>query len=264
MANAIILKPLTVTPLNASSTALGAVANMANDYAGVIWQSTVEANPAFTIDLGADTLIDTIMLFGLELAPTATMVRVLGSTAAAGSGFGSPTATDGPVALYAGSAVPTNGKGVFYWTAPAGWPAVRYLMIQGQTGSGSYALRVSRFVVGKRIQLSRNFGFGAALGVRDLGALDFSRRGVLLRTRGVRLRTVSLTFSSIRKDEAEAQVRPLLEQIGNTDMVALCTDPTADTQRQNRCSYGPLVGDVQLKWRNAVAWEAGLNQVSIF
>ena len=82
--------------------------------------------------------------------------------------------------------------------------------------------------------------------------------------RGVRLRTVSLTFSSIRKDEAEAQVRPLLEQIGNTDMVALCIDPTVDAQRQNRCSYGPLVGDVQLKWRNAAAWEAAINQVSIF
>ena len=47
-------------------------------------------------------------------------------------------------------------------------------------------------------------------------------------------------------------------------MVALVTDPGADPQLQNRCYFGPLVGDLGQTWRNAAAWEAKTNMVSIF
>lgn len=47
-------------------------------------------------------------------------------------------------------------------------------------------------------------------------------------------------------------------------MVALVTDPAVHAQRQNRCYFGPLVGDLGQTWRNSAAWEAKVNLVSIF
>ena len=86
----------------------------------------------------------------------------------------------------------------------------------------------------------------------------------MLRTRGAKMRTAALTFSAARKDEVEASVKPLLEQVGNTEIIALVTDPAADPQRQNRCYCGPLVGDLSAVWRNAAAFETKLAVLSLF
>jgi hypothetical protein len=132
------------------------------------------------------------------------------------------------------------------------------------SASPAGSIQVSRVVAGQRIALERNFGFGAAFGVRDLGSVDFGRRGVLQRVRGKKLRTVGLTFSNVRKNEVEAQTTPLLERIGNTEMVAIVTDPDAHPERQNRCYFGPLVGDLGQTWRKPDLFEAKANLVSIF
>lgn len=58
--------------------------------------------------------------------------------------------------------------------------------------------------------------------------------------------------------------QPLLERIGNTEMIALLTDPTADDQCQNRAYFGTLVGDIGHAWRKARLFEAKTNLVSIF
>lgn len=260
MANAWIIKPL---PFTATSphTAVGAPGNVTLDYAGIIWRSVNTAFPNIYIDLGADTVVDTVMLFGLAGGIAAGTVQVYASTAAEGTGSGYARANGGGD-LLAGSAMPESGFGTGLIALPSAWPAVRYLRIEiGQTAS---YIQVSRVVINKRIALSRNFGFGAGFGVRDLGSLDFSARGVLLRRRAAKLRTTALTFSNARKDEVEAAVKPLLEQIGNTECVALVMDPDANAQRQNRCYFGPLVGDLGVIWRNAAAWEAKVNVVSLF
>lgn len=276
MANAWILKPLAISAASASTTALGAAVNVGIDYAGMVWQSTVVSSPSLLLDLGADMPVDTIILFGLlgGFSPSATVQIVL-STTAQGTGFnGSNTSTGTGAgnywtqtqALLAGSAMPVSGKGVMAWAAPtvSGPPSfTRYVRLTFLSLGGG-AVQVSRAVIGKRIQLARNFGMGGNFGVRDLGALDFSARGVMLRRRGAKLRTASVTFSSIYKDEVEASVKPLLEQIGNTETVALLTDPADDPQRQNRAYFGTLVGDLGVAQRNSAGWEAKANLVSLF
>jgi hypothetical protein len=263
MANAWIIPPLALSGVTASTTALGAALYVANDYAGVVWQSASEAQPHLILDLGSDVAIDTLLLFGVELAPVGATVQVLASTQAAGAGFAAPTWTGTVQPLDAGATFPVSGKRVTLWSAPAGFPAaVRYLMVRFL--GGPYAVRVARAVVGKRIQLQRNFSFGAAFGVRDLGSFDFSRRGVPLRTRGKKLRTLGLTFSNVRREEVELSTRPLLERIGNTEPIALVTDPDEHIDRQNRCYLGPLVGDLGHVWRNAAAFEARANVIGIF
>jgi hypothetical protein len=264
MANAWLLEPLGIVNATSVQTALGSPTNIGNDYAGVIWRSAAGASE-IRIDLGADIPIDAIMLFGLSGGGDTATLRVGLATAAQGNGFAGGSFWNGAaVPLYAGTSKPVEGRGVAIWTAPTIGPpaAARYVSLN--FGGNTSPIQVSRAVINRRIQLERNYGFGGGFGVRDLGSLDFSRRGVLLRQRGAKLRTTALTFSNIRKDEVEATTKPLMERLGNTEMVALVTDPAEHPQRQSRCYYGPLVGDLGHIQRNSAGWEAKVNMVSIF
>lgn len=266
MANAWILPPLAMSGITVSSAALGAGAYMGNDYAGVVWRSAAGDVATIIVDLGADRPLDTLMLFGVDgTAIGAATLEVRLATAAQGSNFAAGGFWAAPVQpLLSGDRLASGaGVAIASWGAPAP-AAARYLLLRiaGMTAGGS--VQIARVVVGKRIQLARNFGYGAAFGVRDLGSLDFTRRGVLQRARGKKLRTVGVTFSNINRDEVEAYTQPLLERIGNTEMVALVTDPADVAQRQGRCYFGPLVGDLGHTWRKAQLFEAKANLVSIF
>lgn len=280
MANAFLLRPHGFADIGAYDSAPGfPIANAGNDYAGVVWRSRVGDNAHFVIDFGADVPVDTVMLFGVwgDIAYAKGRARLALATAAQGPAFSVEHTADGTGAgrywldpgllpIFAGG-VTDPGNGVFLWTPPAGVarPGVaRYLYLNFVgLGPGGY-IQIARIVAGQAIRLERNFGYGGAHGVRDLGSLDFSARGVLQRRRGKKLRTVGLTFSHVRRDEVEAQTGPLLERIGNTEMVALVTDPAPHPMLQRRCYYGPLVGDLGHTWRNAAAWEAKVNLVSVF
>ncbi len=266
MANAWLLRPL---PNVGAVTTIGSVvagvgANVFNDFAGIVCELACDASNQAVIrfDLGADTAIDTLMLFGLDRLPGAATMVVAYATAAQGNFTGASTA-EAAVPAYAGTVMPAAGRCCGLWsrTTPA---TGRYWQVTFAPGSAGQFVRVARIVIGRRIVLERNFSFGAAFGVRDLGAVDFNARGILQRRRGKKLRTIGLTFSSIRKDEVEALTKPLLELVGNTEVVAVLTDPEAHEQRQNRAYCGPLVGDLSHVWRNAVAHEAKVNVVSLF
>lgn len=266
MANAWIVAPLPVTAAVTTAGTLqkGAGTFLFNDYAGVVCQLACDQasnSASIVVDLGADRTIDTVLAFGVELFPSSGSLTVDYATSAQGAftgAFGS-----GAGAALAGSAAMSSGKGVSLWSSAAAVTA-RYIRLTYAATSTGRSVRLARLVIGKRIQLERNFSYGAAFGVRDLGSLDFSARGVLLRRRGAKLRTVSLTFSHVRKDEVESVTKPLLEQIGNTEMVAIVTDPAANPQLQNRCYFGPLVGDLSHTWVKAASFEAKTNCVSIF
>jgi len=266
MANAFIVKPLVPvgTPaVGAGTLVAGAAANLFNDFAGLVCSLTESGGVcSVSFDLGADTTVDTLLVFGVELIPSNAGLFLYYSTAAAGPATGaSPVDSSG--SIYAGSVTPTNGKGVSYLAMSTPITA-RYFNLAIIGPGTTNPWRASRIVIGKRIQLTRNFSMGGAHGVKDLGTLDFSARGVLQRRRAAKLRTRGLTFSNVKKDELEASMLPLLEQIGNTDMVAIVTDPAVDAQRQNRCYFGPLVGDLSAVQRNVGNWETKLNLVSLF
>lgn len=264
MANAWILEPMvpsTITQQAGVPDPGFDPANVANDYAGVVWRSSSNGLRSLVVDLGGDRAIDTVMVFGIQNLSTNPTVNIYYKTAAGVGGSWQSRVASAP--LFAGGPSLGNGRyGVGLYDLQTGLTA-RYLLIEFVSGYEG-PIQAARVIVGKRIQLERNFSYGASLGVRDLGSLDFSPRGVLQRRRGAKLRTVGLTFSSIYKDEVSASTRPLLERVGNTEMVALVTDPSADADRQNRCYFGPLVGELGHTMRNANAWEAKINLVSIF
>jgi hypothetical protein len=265
MANAWFFAPLPIVAAAASSMSAGHLPlYVGNDHAGIVWESNAEASPWVRVDLGADTSIDTIALFGLAGFTAGNTLTIQTATAAQGSGFGAgafTAFTAAPTPVLAGSVMPEGGKGIGLFSIEAPVTA-RYVKI---LFSGlSAAVQLARCAIGARLPLERNFGFGGNFGVRDLGSVDFSARGVLLRRFGTIMRTVALTFSNIHKDEVQAYTKPLLKRLGNTRTVALIVDPSADAYRQDTCYFGFLVGDLGHVQRNAVGWEAKFNVVSIF
>ncbi|MES1985473.1 MAG: hypothetical protein V4461_11020 [Pseudomonadota bacterium] len=264
MSHAIIVKPLSLAAVVASSTAAGHdAAYVGNDHMGVVWKSTAGGYAqGLQIDLGADTPIDTILLIGCSGARAEWQLSIALATQAQGPFTGAYYQGD-TMAFLAGAAMPTSGRGKALWLAPADAPpSARYIYVSIGNVSDA-AVTVARLVIGQRIQLARNFQFGAAFGVRDLGSVDFSVRGVLLRRRGAKLRSIGLTFGAVHKDEVEAIVHPLIEQVGLTEPLALVTDLDPDEQRQNRMYFGPLVGDLGTIWAKASGFEWRANLVSL-
>lgn len=263
MSNAIGYRPLPISAVTASATAAGYdPAYVANDFMGVQWKSpTGAASRSLVIDLGADVAFDTIALFGLTGAQSGWTLLVEAATSAQGSGFPGGSWVGSAAALLAGSAMPTSGRGKSLWTAPAVSPPPPSRYIRLTFGSlSNAAVAVSRVAIGARFQFARNFQFGAAFGVRDLGSFEFSVRGVPLRRRAEKLRSVGISFGNVYRDEVEAIVHPLLELVGNTEPIVLVTDPDAHAQRQNRMYFGPLVGDLGTVWprANGFEWRANL------
>lgn len=266
MSNAIIVEPLAMPAITASATAAGYDPSFAgNDHMGVVWKSpTGAATRTLTIDLGADKEFDTIALFGMTGAQTGWTLKVDAATAAQGSGFPGGSWSGSTDTLLAGTKMPTSGRGKALWLAPdvSPPPASRYIRLTFGSLSNA-AVTVARVAIGAKIQLHRNFQFGAAFGVRDLGNIDWSARGVLLRRRGAKLRSTGLSFPHAHRDEIEAKINPLIERLGNTDCICLVTDPDAHEQRQNRMYFGPMVGDLGVVWARADGFEARVNVVGL-
>lgn len=266
MSNALLLEPATLESVVSSSTATGRRAtNVARDPMGLVWRSaTGSASQWLRIDLGADVPIDTILLLGL--GGTATLGDIEWTvdlaTDAQGAFTGSYWAGD-TGSLLAGEAMPQSGKGKALWLAPAGAPATaRHVRIMFNSLSNA-SIEVARAVICQRIQLERNFRFGAALGVRPLGEVDFSARGVLLRRRGAKLRGIGISFPHVRRDEIEEKVQPLQERVGNDVAIAIVTDPDAHEQRQKRIYFGFLTGDIGAVWARPGGFQAEFNLVAL-
>lgn len=271
MSSALLFRPLQWTAITPSNTAAGfAGANLSPwpvPRMGRVWRSDAgSATRNIVIDLGSDQPFDTIALFGIGAgngAPSASWNWSIDlATAAQGAFTGAFWAGTG-AALLAGSVLPVSGRGKALWLAPAGAPsAARYVRLNF-SALASAALQIAIVAVGQRFQPARNYAYGAAFGVRDLGALDYSPRGVVARRPGAKLRGMGLTFSAVRREEVEDTLQRLFERVGNTDPVVLVSDPDAHPQRQNRMGIGHLTGNLGTIHRVPNAYQAEVNFVAV-
>lgn len=257
------LRPLPIAAATASSTAAGHdPAYVGNDYAGVVWKSAAGgASQSITLDMGEPIAADAALLFGCTgAAPGWTLTVEAGSDAGLGSGY---QLHANAIPFLAGAEFSGHRRGVGWWDRADQLAARRYWRVTIGTPDLA-AVTIARIVLGGRLALDRNFAFGAAFGVRDLGRVDWSPSAVLIRRRAPRLRTVGLTFPSVYKDEVEAKVQPLLELVGGQEPIAIVTDPSPHAMRQRRCYFGPLIGDLGTIWRSADAHEWRANLVDLF
>ncbi|MCW2366595.1 hypothetical protein M2341_002042 [Sphingobium sp. B7D2B] len=264
MSNAMIMRPLPVAVLSGTNSLPGyQPSNIANDWLGMVWkgQAAGTASQSFIVDLREDLPADTIALLGLSGAASSWLLQVSAATDAQGAFTGASHAWPA-VPLLAGSVMFPSGRGRSYWEKPATGPsAARYWRVTITTPANNTPVTVARVVIGQRLQPERNFSFGAAFGIRDHGKAEWSTRAVLLRRRGLKLRSTGLSFASLYRDEIENLVDPILAAVGATDPILLVTDPDPHAQRQNRIYFGPLIGDIGTIWARANAgfqWQANV------
>jgi hypothetical protein len=264
MTNAWALRPLPiagVTPLYGIGSAPGhEPMHVANDHMGVIWKSGQAQYINFQIDLGSPQEFDAVLFFGCTGSTASWVVDVWGSNSPDPD---TATSLSPTMPFLAGSVMPTHGRGVGYWERSSAQPAYRYLRVRVITASEADAVAIGRIAIGTKLTLERNFAFGAGFGVRDLGKVNWSHHGVMLRRRGAKLRTVGLTFPAAKKDEVEQKIQPLLELVAGQEPIVLCTDPDTDPQRQNRLYFGHLVGELGTVWARASGFEWRANLVDL-
>jgi hypothetical protein len=262
MGKALILRPLPIAAASADTTAAGySAAYVANDYAGMVWKSFPVSADAINIDLGAGnaTAIDTALFFGCTGASTAWQMTVDARNDDFSSAWQSA-----PAQFLAGATMPSHGRGVGYWRAdPANLPPAKRHWRFAFSGLAGAQISIARVAIGKAIALDRNFGFGGAWGVRDLGRVEFSPMAALLRRRAAKQRVLGLSFPAVHKWEVEEKIQPLLELNAGQEPVALITDPDAHTLRQQRCWMGWLEGDLGTVWARPSGWEWRANLVDM-
>jgi hypothetical protein len=259
MANAILVEPIPFNDTTAEGSAAGtSPRNLENDWIGVVHRGTaVGAFGNVIVDLGAPQSVDTIAFLSSNGA-----CDVLTHKAASSfGGLGTPGYSSGLETFPAGATLPTSGRMHSLWMIPS---VQNYRWWQFELSiPGGTPFEAGRLVMGQKIQLARNFSFGAAFGVRDGGGGDFNANGVWLPKPGAKLRTLGISFPRVTPDESETILRPLAERIGNGKFVLLVTNPDPNTNRQSRMYFGPLVGNIEALWQTAAGFEHRLNLVSV-
>lgn len=271
MATAFLLRPLRWPAITPGSAASGFPAvNLAPwpvPRMGLVWRSAGgSATQNIVIDLGSDQPVDTIALFGIgdgHAAPSPAWNWSIDLATAAQGAFTGAFWAGASASLLAGTALPVSGFGKALWLAPAGAPATaRYVRIN-LLDLASAPIQIAMAVIGQRFQPARNYSYGAAFGVRDLGQIDYSPRGVVLRRPGAKLRGMGLTFNNVRREEVEDTLQRLFETVGNTEPVVLVSDPAEHPQRQNRMGIGHLTGNLGTIHRVPGAFQAEVNFVAV-
>lgn len=259
MGNAFIVKPLPLGTVTAEGSAAGTLPGyLDNDWLGVIHKGTNTSAGWMQCDLGAAQAVD----FAAFLSASPTGAQTLQVRAKADSNVTtSPAYNSGAFGFAAGSAMPPSGRQNSFWSN-ASAVTQRYWRFDVASLGGA-AFEAGRLVIGRRIDLERQFAFGAAFGVKDLGRFDLSPNGVVALRKSRRPRTVGLSFPMTHRDEAEEKILPLFEGIGNTSPVLLVTNGDADAQRSRRMFFGYLVGDLSAAWNTPDGWEWRANMVSL-
>lgn len=260
MANALLVQPYAISSATANATTSGySASNMLNDYMGLTWQGIAAAFD-LTFDLGSDKSVDSVVLLGISGVTTTATWSVYIATAAQGPSFAAFTTVISGQQFLAGSALTAGGlaKALGTFSATTG----RYIRVNVLTPA-SVTFGVARAVIGDGVTLATNFLFGAGFGVRPLGSVDFSARGVLLRRSGAKLRTLAISFPAATRSEVETSIQPMLELVGNDSPLCIVTDPDADAQRINRIYFGFLTGSLGTVWARLGGFTADFNMVCV-
>lgn len=248
MSNAFIVRPLPFSGVTAEGSAAGtSLAYLGNDFIGVVHRGTGTTTGQIVASFAAAQSIDCAALLSCAFGSAATWAYTAGGVSA-------------QLVYPSGNVLPVSGRGhglIEFTGLSASSVQLDFASL------GGAPVEAGRLVIGKKIQLARNFAFGGSRGVQDTGGLDWSIAGVPLRRYGKRLRTVRISFENAYKDEVEAAILPLLEYVGTTDPILLCLDSGADAQRMNRLYFGFLKGTQEVVQRNSRGFRWGCEMVSL-
>ncbi len=250
MANAFLVEPLAFSSVAADSSAAGTTPEaLGDDMIGVVHRGTATPTAWIEVDLGSAQAVDFAAFLAAEGGATGQRVRAAATQAdlTAAPGYDS-----GTVGFAAGTETGAWGRVHSWWEAssPQSWRWWRFDL------SGLAApFAAGRLVMGRRIRFSRNYKFGLAPGIKDLGRAGVAIHGALDRRRGARLRTLQIAWSSLTRVEVEQDLMPMLERLGRTEPLLLVTDPAPDPRRSRRIYFGWVDEDIETPNRHYDQWE---------
>lgn len=237
------LLPLVPASITASSAA-GAFPddNLADPQPKVVWQSAVGAGAVtITIDLGADTSIDTVALLFSTLSADATW-DVLGASAAAGVG-----ALDDAASRILGSTGAGPRAGVtsratrFHMLATGTAVVVRYVRINLNDPTTT-TIAAGIAAIGQAWAPFWNYEWGGGRRIDDLSDVQQLDGGELAIWRKAKVPTAKVSWG----DMTDAELRALwsiLSELGQSEPLLLIEDPDpAVAGLHERIHYGTLVG----------------------
>lgn len=215
----------------ADSATLGASSSVADMGVGLLissphvwddkWRSSAAGYGWVQADLGSNTALDTVALFGLNLSDAAT-IRVRVSTEAGGGSSGD--LHDETYDVGDAEFDPDLGAFVLPLAAPV---SGRYVLIDLTDASLAY-VEAGRLVIGLREALTINFPPGAAIGWTDPSVAERSRGRQTQIWQRPAFRTATIPLPWV----ASAQRWGLLETIGRVngvrDDILLMLDPASD------------------------------------
>lgn len=106
--------------------------------------------------------------------------------------------------------------------------------ITGHTGD----FQASNLVLGLKQETDRFYNYDFAMGVEDLGSIDWGRWGVVDEQEGAIFRTLEMSLAWETEATYQSEIRPMLEKLGKRGVVYLCFDPEPGIYRQAKTYMG--------------------------
>ncbi len=258
MANAFLVEPLAIQSVAAEGSAAGTSPDaLTDDMIGVVHRGTGIPSAWVEIDLGAAQQVDFAAFLATEGNAAGQRVRAADTQAnlVVAPGYDSGTA-----GFEAGNESGAFGRVHSWWDAAAP-QSFRWWRFDLSGLATPFA--AGRLVIGRKLRFARNFSFGAAPGIKDLGRAAVAIHGALDRRRGTRLRTLQIAWAGLRRDEVERDLMPMLERLGRSEPLLVVTDPAADPRRARRMYFGWIDEDAEIPQRHFDQWEWRTKLVSV-
>lgn len=214
---------------------------------GLTWRSNGSGSLTLSGDFGRESPIDFLSIMAASAQAT-TKIRLRLGDSAAQAASASPAYDSGTIDFispFDGNTdnfiVEAQGDAYALFHSHLELPTEqvrRYwrIDITGHTGD----FEAAHLVLGKKITPARFYDQDFEQGLKDLGALEISRFGVVNEQAGLIFRTLKLKFGWISEDEYESMFRPLVEALGTRGVAFWCLDPAPTLYRQARTYFGWL------------------------
>ncbi|GAK33243.1 hypothetical protein JCM17846_18600 [Iodidimonas nitroreducens] len=249
MAHAFLVEPYPIVAAFADGSAAGTEPQAINDdMIGVVHRGVTAPLGWVEVDLGDVRSVDFASFLSTE--GQAASQRVRGASSRAGLTV-SPGFDSGLVNFSAGRSG-AFGAVHSWWRADDTQP---YRWWRFDFSGLSQPFAAGRLVIGRRLAFKRNFNFGMAPGIRDLGRASITTFGTLDRRIGARLRTLEIAWSNISQMDVQESLMPVLERLGQTGSVLVVTDPLEDQNLARRMFWGFLDEDIEIPQRHYDRWE---------
>ena len=232
MAKFIIAQPYSLTATATSETSSMPASNLDKVQPSDIWRSTSLTGQSIAVDLGSAKAVTALALMFTNLTASASWRVQAGTTT------GVTDYDAGTVTAWAGATQNTDRPHAFLDLTTSAQTYRYWKITLTDAANPAGYFQAGRLVIASAFQGTRNYGFGAGRGFKDLSTQKDAFGGQLIVEEKAKRPVVSFEVNWLTATEMEATVLEL--QRNMTGAVFAMLDPATSTYRQGRMYYGRL------------------------